>query len=1097
MIGCPKAAVLLAVLLVIGACPVLSQESQRGAAEAPPPAEQIFADRAQEVGQQLQSLTSLAQRLREKASDEAAAGGGASAGSGGTFTQTFNKPKTSSGQQPSKPDATAGDRSLAAASSMVQLQAAAARYAEARKLSEESRKQEKANPAYASHLRKSAAAALESAEGWKSRAEDILGAAGVATGRPQQAATAQPRAIPPVEARCGFACRQLTSIAGKGKGDVRLELFDANRAPAIDVGPPRVDRTLGRPPPGAAEPAIVGQAPPGDHLRQSAPPPPPRTELRGTPDRPVIEFPNGIELDLGPLRDAIAATAPGLSKAPLFTPCDASGQPCPTLEFLRVLAQTDFRAQLQRVGGVALDVTFDALSLSGMSAFRSGTRVEIVEKPILISLRHLLSSVSAHLNGDAWSRLPEELRYPGSIERLHGYVLTPQGDDIVLVGRRAAHPRHRLDIDTITIAIRQVWRDSKIMGVSLDPLPNDISGPQYSRVINTPEDSVVARIMLDADYAMKRIVNHGRLSNGVTVLDIPKIIGGLPIEASISRFWLSPQRLHPGAVYVSSTARSALVETGVQLQTEELFLGGGQLLGSGKSGSAAERISGAFNADYRRFEGMAEIEPRGVFVQLHGLVDAVVLATLWRSAGLDLPILSELAALPYRRLRGKEAVPSSYPAIVSQFRTVTGTPVQSVGGVQLNHKQSAETRRANIDRMTGELEAIASAWPNGALSIALPAPVVLPVAEGGAADELPFLAAERALQDERFEDASRMFGSLLGDRPTSADLHAGLARAELGLARHEAAALAAWRAFMLAPEDDEIRLLMLDVAWQAAARETLEGFSPAERRDLSRRYVEQARVGVIRGRAGQVDRRLQWAVDLWEDNGEAHLLRHYRHLAAGAVAPAGRDAARAVRAYRRQAEDGVEAATRSLALALSVLASGRLDRVRRLATIAAGTTAGAGIDVTPWIADLEKAASEAHEGASIDPGLPLAPAVALLASSLAASIAGERDSRARLALFRRQMDDVVRRFPGDSAVATLSAQLRHVAADLPGALAEYDRAVAMTAPRRESLLGRAMVNAELKRCAAARADLERASAILPADGNRPPPEIVNVVRSCR
>ena len=56
------------------------------------------------------------------------------------------------------------------------------------------------------------------------------------------------------------------------------------------------------------------------------------------------------------------------------------------------------------------------------------------------------------------------------------------------------------------VALAFVYRDNRTPQVSLDPDPALPAGPQVSRVLGIPPDSSFARVLLDADYAMKRIL---------------------------------------------------------------------------------------------------------------------------------------------------------------------------------------------------------------------------------------------------------------------------------------------------------------------------------------------------------------------------------------------------------------------------------------------------------------------------------------------------------------------------------------------------------------------------------------------------------------
>src|SRR5207253_15180 len=114
----------------------------------------------------------------------------------------------------------------------------------------------------------------------------------------------------------------------------------------------------------------------------------------------------------------------------------------------------------------------------------------------------------AERHRDRWDALPAEVRTPGGLARVHGFFLSPSGDDLLLLGRRDALGPP-LEIDDLIVAVRAVWKEGRAPTCSLDPDPEDIkanrAGPQKVRLIDVPRDCGFARTMLDADYAMKKV----------------------------------------------------------------------------------------------------------------------------------------------------------------------------------------------------------------------------------------------------------------------------------------------------------------------------------------------------------------------------------------------------------------------------------------------------------------------------------------------------------------------------------------------------------------------------------------------------------------
>ena len=1025
----------------------------------------LIADRARAVGDQLSSANDLLSKLKAKAATLAKSGDADTnppGVSGGTFTKTIakNSPSPDAGQ--------------ALDSSGIQLQAAVSDFAAADKINQEVKTWEKSNPAYAQSLRKQALEKLDAAQGWLEKADgnlvtaDRLSGANLIGSRPEQ----KQAALPPPEVVCGLACRQLKQIAGGGEGGrPQLYLFDGAGTPRPDANlGPAVDRILkatfanlhSSPPAGAPLVPAVKNAPP----RAAAPPSP---TIQREDGRETLALSDRVHLDLSPLHAAIDAVAPSMTGKALLGACDGGGA-CPTLEFLRLLASPETRAKLRTIGGVALDATFDVLAVSGIPDFRAGVDIKLVENPVLISLNKLEAAAARYAKD--WNTLPEALRYPGGIERVHGYVLDPDRDDIVLIGSPATDPMRRLDIDMVVLAVRQVWREGKTMAVSLDPLPNDLGGPQYPRVIDTPADSIVARTMLDADYAMKRMMN---LAPGSGPVDMAAVFHAARIEASTSRFWLNPRYLGRNAVYRSQSGRTMLVETGVEVLTEEMFLSNGQFRGSGGSATTPDREAAVFNAAYGRIEDSLDINPRGIFNRLHGLIDVVTLAKIWRNSGLRNDLLARIAQLPYRHLAGPEATPSAYRGVMSEVASADGALFQIVGGVQLELRQTADSERTYADRASAQLESLVDAGgasANVAQRVSLA--FGLPSASAQSASEIDkaLLAGQRALEGRDFETGERSFHQALQLDPTLPAAYAGLARIFLEEGRFRDAAGEALRAIALAPSNDTYRTLIDDIVWRTDPKSAYPTFDDAARETLSRYYVNLAMLAGRQKNAALVERFAGWAVDVWEENGDAHMLRAFAHPVAD-IRQSQRDMARAIRGYRRQVEAGRDEARKPLALALTASAMQRIawatDQIPP-ATKGAATTAR--FDATAMLDELERARTEAHEAVGVDAGLPIAPAFEVYAEALATAVTAQSGPTVPASILSAA-DGVVRRFPDHPEVLVIRAEIRLLARDTAGALSDLDRAVVLAPMRAGGYATRALVNAEARRCPQARADLKK------------------------
>ena len=141
-------------------------------------------------------------------------------------------------------------------------------------------------------------------------------------------------------------------------------------------------------------------------------------------------------------------------------------------------------------------------------AYESSRPLRRIDSPTVVSLKTVVEK--AEKFAGRWDELPPELRRPGNLVRINGFILLPQQKDILLLG--TSDPQApALDLDDLIIAVRAVWKEHNTPACSLDPDPDDMAagraGPQRVRLLGVPRDSGFAKTMLDADYDMKRITS--------------------------------------------------------------------------------------------------------------------------------------------------------------------------------------------------------------------------------------------------------------------------------------------------------------------------------------------------------------------------------------------------------------------------------------------------------------------------------------------------------------------------------------------------------------------------------------------------------------
>lgn len=322
-----------------------------------------------------------------------------------------------------------------------------------------------------------------------------------------------------------------------------------------------------------------------------------------------------------------------------------------------------------------------------------------------------LRAVSSALRSGTSS---QQARSLCGITRLCGYLVDGDAGDVVLLG--VVDPnRPALRIDDFVVALRNVrGAYNRIVGrtqyysdpgCSIDPDPAVLtqlkrlapgnSGqltpesmqahretwtaigrqPQKVRVMGVPFYSHFAKVMVDADYYMKRLVN-GSVDLGIDGLrslsDISMDESRQDLQngksstngGSMNRFWFSPgdstYEIKEGAVLLRSCE--------VKLLTEEEFLNEhGAISQMGRPNAAADRFARSFTARYDR---IAELRP--IYKELKGLFVFVAIARLMKQDGADRTAAGALDYLAKSYRVGSSPV-SPYVNGLTDFREITDT----------------------------------------------------------------------------------------------------------------------------------------------------------------------------------------------------------------------------------------------------------------------------------------------------------------------------------------------------------------------------------------------------------------------------------------
>ncbi len=545
----------------------------------------------------------------------------------------------------------------------------------------------------------------------------------------------------------------------------------------------------------------------------------------------------------------------------------------PVPEAVQALNDPKNQAELDRVGGVSLQVTLDLLSYYGVPGFRRRGPVKVVERPVLLSLRTLVERARPFSQSpEKWDGLPEELRFPGSMDRIHGFVLDDPHEDVVLVGSAAREGRDRIDINCLIVGLQTTWRDNRVPAVSLDPLPGRPAGPQYSRVEGAPFDSLFARIMLDADYAMKRITS-GDMKMGIEGFHELQLEGAKLAKPTLSRFWLTPVPLGLGELHVSPTSRTLLFESGVRCLTEEQAA---NAQWSGRADPIDEKIARLFSEKYEEIEESGRVEPPGIFRRMHALVDIATVGKILRDMRISYATLRDLAGMPVQALRGPDATPRSYAgldiAVTKSWHIMGGADVDSrLGRRSLDMYQDVTTM--TLEQAVDELEM------GSELTRRLDFEFALPKASNLSQTRVDLLMMKgRAAAAGLDLDAARdCYREATAEDPFYADAWTQLANTCSLLGRNEEAKSAIREAVRLEPDDvslifHEVAILTLanDEAADIVGQQIEEDRREAVMRYLSMRMANAARASLDRGIAPEkVRAQVDDALSFWPENSAA------------------------------------------------------------------------------------------------------------------------------------------------------------------------------------------------------------------------------------
>jgi hypothetical protein len=394
------------------------------------------------------------------------------------------------------------------------------------------------------------------------------------------------------------------------------------------------------------------------------------------------------------------------------------------------------------VGGISIDATgiIRSMEAGAVEALAQERRAALSDATLpvkpgelrKVSLAKIITAVADRAAKN--QPLPVDLLLLGGLERVTHVFVDPDGRDIVLAGPgdkpivdatgnfvAAGSGRPLLLLEDLIVALRSI-EQARAGGIqcSIDPTPEGIArlqkflaaqktmgpapqavfrgmeealGPQQVRVGGVPADSRFARVLVAADYRMKRI-GMGLEPSGVK--ELPSYLAMVPAggrAASLPRFWLEAEYdpiardADELAWRLSGRRMKCLTET--DLAAKE-----GMQRGAGAADAVAEKWCAAMTKHYDTL-----VTKQPVFGELVNCVDLAVVAALIKGrqldgrAGLDLGPLVDAEKLPLPRYDA----PATVPTVASGIKKGTTWVLSASGGVQFQPWAFAANSAAAAD----------------------------------------------------------------------------------------------------------------------------------------------------------------------------------------------------------------------------------------------------------------------------------------------------------------------------------------------------------------------------------------------------------------
>jgi len=334
------------------------------------------------------------------------------------------------------------------------------------------------------------------------------------------------------------------------------------------------------------------------------------------------------------------------------------------------------------------------------------------------------------------SELPDEIRYLAGIQRIQFVLLYPESNDIVIAGPGEGWKldgkgnvvgvttgRPVLQLEDLLVAFRTVdaarqgqlscsidptaegrqryeelMKSQKTFNAAVVPQIEKAFGDQKITVSGAPDTSHFARVLVAADYKMKRI---GMKLEPSPVKGVSSFVDMAParLDNMMPRWWMAANyeplgRSEDGLAW-------ELKGTGVKVLTEDEFIDNtkGTVQGSGKASPAAQKWSEQFTAKY---DELATKEP--ALGELRNVMDMCVIAALFAKENLAAKAkcdLRELTSATGQAKLHESAAPKKVATQCSATKKGSNWVITASGGVSINSWEAAD--KTQVTPTVGEV----------------------------------------------------------------------------------------------------------------------------------------------------------------------------------------------------------------------------------------------------------------------------------------------------------------------------------------------------------------------------------------------------------